>query len=155
MIINIEITRGGCYNAIGRCLNDRGYPRTNGTKLVRFLWEKKNGKISKDRVIRHKCDNRLCVNLLHVELGTCADNTSDMFLRGRAAIGELCGSSKLKEHEVIFILNAKGKIGAEILANKFGVRWRAIYDIWNGSTWNHISGIPHKRKRLTKYLRVI
>ena len=42
------------------------------------------GEIPKGMVIRHKCDNTLCVNPNHLELGTQLDNMKDMADRGRA-----------------------------------------------------------------------
>ena len=37
-----------------------------------------------DQWVLHTCDNRKCVNPDHLYLGTAAENTQDMFRRGRA-----------------------------------------------------------------------
>lgn len=50
----------------------------------RVAWMLANGAIPNGLLVRHKCDNPICVRADHLELGTGADNMRDMIERGRA-----------------------------------------------------------------------
>jgi hypothetical protein len=65
--------------------NRYGMLRVNGrsVKVHRFAWELVNGPIPDGKVVRHRCDNTLCVNPYHLELGTQLDNVRDSISRGR------------------------------------------------------------------------
>ena len=62
--------------------------RTKGkrrcVKAHRVHWMLRNHVLPRDIYVLHKCDNRLCVELDHLFIGTAADNTQDMFDQGRA-----------------------------------------------------------------------
>jgi len=70
---------------VGECLiwtghtNPRGYPRMNvGGRLImvyRYVWERSYGPVPEDREINHRCFNRACINLEHLELMTRSQNT--------------------------------------------------------------------------------
>jgi hypothetical protein len=64
-----------------------GYGRVNvdGARLRahRWIWSLINGEIPPGMVIRHLCDNPICVHPDHLLLGTQADNMRDMHERGR------------------------------------------------------------------------
>jgi hypothetical protein len=67
----------------------------------RYSWFLHNGEIPKSNnyhgtVVRHKCDNRLCVNPDHLELGTQKDNVRDMDARGRRVSNPKSGSDHWK-----------------------------------------------------------
>lgn len=52
----------------------------------RWVWEMAYGPIIPGLVVRHKCDNRLCFRLSHLELGTVADNNRDASERGHLGV---------------------------------------------------------------------
>jgi len=50
--------------------------------------------------VRHKCDNRACVNPNHLETGTHQDNMDDRSVRGRTVRGERHGKAKFSDEVV-------------------------------------------------------
>lgn len=48
----------------------------------RYLWEQANGPIPKGMVVMHTCDNRGCVNIDHLMVGTQGDNLRMAYQRG-------------------------------------------------------------------------
>jgi hypothetical protein len=96
----------------------------------------------KDVVVRHTCDNRACVNPLHLLLGTSADNTQDRHERDRDARGSINGNSKLTEEQVLAIrakyIPWNRANGRGALAKTYGVSSSLISQIVNRDIWTHI-----------------
>lgn len=97
----------------------------------------------KGLVVRHKCDNPRCINPEHLELGTQAENIQDRVKRGRDALGEANGLSKLTTQDVLFIRTnysrGRGKpYNTVTLGRMFNVSPRNISDIIHRETWKHI-----------------
>lgn len=79
----------GTINYVKR--TPRGYgvsynPKTQKTILAhRKSWQLHNKReIPAGMVVMHKCDNTLCYNPEHLQLGTIRDNVRDMIAKGRA-----------------------------------------------------------------------
>lgn len=93
-------------------------------------------------VIRHKCDNRACVNPHHLEPGTHADNTRDRHSRGRDANGSKNGMSKLTESDVLSIraeyVPWSRTHGAVPISRRYGVSACLIRLIAAREIWAHI-----------------
>ncbi|WP_292502878.1 HNH endonuclease [Mesorhizobium sp.] len=91
-------------------------------------------------VVRHNCDNPLCVNPNHLEAGTQADNMDDMTKRGRRVgrglAGESNGSAKLTASEVATIRNLISDGSTNVAIGRyFGVHHATISAIRRGVTW--------------------
>lgn len=110
--IILEKLENGCVICTSHCKDKNGYVRVrhNGKhkRLHRVIYEMNYGKIPKEMVIRHKCDNPNCCNIEHLEIGTPQDNVNDMIERGRSTKGKpninsrgvLNNQSKLTEQQV-------------------------------------------------------
>lgn len=108
-------------------INNRHHP------VHRVVWELSNGPIpSSDLYVCHHCDNRRCIRLDHLFLGTAKDNYDDMVSKGRNS-----NKPKLTEQQVraIRVEYIPFVVGAVQLAKKYGVCRKTIQDIVAGKTY--------------------
>jgi hypothetical protein len=107
----------------------------------RVAWELANGKLPDELHVRHRCDNPLCQNPNHLELGTHADNMRDMHERGRLVNvrGSKHGKSKLTEQKIrdMRAMHATG-VTQCALAEMFEVTQANVSDIILRKTWKHV-----------------
>jgi len=65
----------------------RGYGRKTvkgvRERTHRMAWEARRGPIPEGKCVLHRCDNRLCMNVAHLFLGTYSDNERDKVAKGR------------------------------------------------------------------------
>lgn len=95
---------------------------------------------TKEQVIRHTCDVRACVRPDHLVPGTRAENARDAVNRGRYPEGELSIRSKLRESQVVEILDEYLTKNATTkhLASRFSVTENCIESIVSGRTWKKV-----------------
>lgn len=115
-----------------------------------------NGKdIPPKMCVCHKCDNPLCVNPLHLFLGTDKDNSDDKVRKGRQSRGTKHGiatklncprgekhpASKFTDEDIknVFQLRESGLTYREI-AKSFNVDFTCIYKIIKKKRWAHFHG---------------
>lgn len=77
----------GCHIWTG-CKTPDGYPRVGrkgnpNIRAHRYFYEQLHGKIPEGQVVRHTCDNPLCLNPEHLILGTPDENVQDRSERAR------------------------------------------------------------------------
>lgn len=105
----------------------------------RVAWALCHGSLPALHVL-HRCDVPLCVNPVHLFLGTQADNMADMQAKGRRhrLPGETNPNAKLSASQVIAIKALEGVVPVQDLAQRHGVRAQTVLDIYKGRTWRHL-----------------
>lgn len=130
------------YGQIGRSEHGAGCIPAH-----RAVYEQFVGPIPRGMMVLHSCDNRRCVALGHLRLGTHADNMRDRHLRNRTAKGERMAAAKLTDEAVREIRSARLTTGgheaykglrARDLAQRFGVSLYTIRRVRGRESWRHI-----------------
>lgn len=135
----------GCINWTGQ-IGKHGYGVISSGKKPhkplrahRVAWELAYGTIPKGLLVCHRCDNKRCVNINHLFLGSHQDNMTDMVKKGRNTRGSSQHLAKLTEEDVIKIrqMSWEGKQYTEI-AKIFGVSPPTVRRIAIGKNWKHV-----------------
>ena len=138
----VAVDEVGCWEwQGGRFANGYGRYHLDGKTYLahRFIYERTHGPISSDAVVMHSCDNRICVRLDHLSVGTPADNMADMVAKGRSLAGERNHESKLNAQAVRDIRKAlkRGETHAAI-AQQHEVSEVAIWNVAHGRSWRSV-----------------
>jgi hypothetical protein len=132
----------GCWMWLGR-KNYKGYGRmkinNRHVQAHRFSYEIYIGEIQDGLCVCHKCDNPACVNPNHLFLGTIQENNLDRDKKGRKALGENNGKSKLTLNDVIEIkrLLDSGFSVAEV-SRRFNSKHSTINAVKIGRSWTWV-----------------
>ena len=143
-----ENKQTGCWEWFG-LKNWGGYGvlkvRSKRITAHRLAWIVFKGPFDSELVVRHKCDNRLCVNPEHLELGTQKDNIRDMHERQRSKYQAGNAWEKLTPNDVREIVyRRKSGEKTRALAQKFKVSDNHVYKIMSGELWSGVTGFQKK-----------
>jgi len=95
-----------------------------------------------DVLILHKCDNRRCINPLHLVAGSHQDNKTDKVNKGRQSrlVGAANKAAKLTDVEVVEIrkLLAADRHSQRDIAKLFNIAQNVVFLIAYNKAWKHI-----------------
>ena len=98
-----------------------------------------------NKCVLHRCDNRRCVNIYHLFLGTYADNNRDKMIKNRCSRnhgvkGEKNHKAKLTDAAVKDVRNiwASGKYSQREISKKYQVSQQLISLVVNVKKWKHV-----------------
>ncbi|WP_079218897.1 HNH endonuclease signature motif containing protein [Herbaspirillum robiniae] len=143
-LMSRTIANGECLEWSGS-INKTGYGcvwangRTRQAHRVSF--ELHHGEIPNGSVVMHTCDNRKCINPIHLVAGTRVENMQDMLAKKRNAqiSGVKHHNSKLtpelaqeiRERYVPY----DRKNGSSALAREFEISQPTVHSVIRGVTW--------------------
>lgn len=138
----VKIT-SGCWCWTGTVRNKDGYGACFLLRKLhmahRVSWVIHRGPIPENLIVRHSCDNPICVNPEHLRLGTDADNWEDCQQRGRERHpkGEEHGKARLTEEDVKMIRKQyrPRRVPKWLFAELFGVSVSCIGHVVSGKNW--------------------
>ena len=145
--VTVQNSRTDCWlwkgemsiSEMGYGLFSRGGVRTGAHRISYELF---HGPIPDGLVVRHRCDNPLCVNPWHLETGTRQDNIRDMVIRNRTCPGERNGMAKLTAEDALAI--ARDPRSNAAIGRSYGVDRTTVRNIKRGENWSAITGIKPK-----------
>lgn len=136
----------GCWLWTG-AITSRGYGNVRDGRRTdqahRVAWVLTHGPVPHGLFVLHKCDNRACVNPVHLFLGTHDDNMADMDAKGRRkatpAPGETNASAKLTTAlvEQARAEYAAGGVTLREMAPRYGVHFVTLASAIRGATWRN------------------
>jgi hypothetical protein len=148
-------TTNGCLEWTGS-FNKIPIKQHNGktTSLRRLIYQRTRGDVPDDMVVLMTCKNKLCINSLHMKLGTTEDrealkcNSVPIGDANGARLhperhprGERVGTARLTENEVRTIRHryALGEASYRQLASEYSVSKATVADIITRRYWAHVS----------------
>jgi len=130
----------GCKEWIGVLSRD-GYGmccyKAQRQRAHRLAFFTANPDADQGLLVLHKCDNRKCINVDHLYLGTCQDNSTDMVQRGRCnpRRGIHAHNARLNDEKAMAIFLDE-RTYAEI-AMDYGIAATTVQGIKNKRLWKH------------------
>lgn len=130
------VTEAGCWLWTGaKAKNGYGSVTHNGRRQSahKATYEELIGNVPDGNVVMHTCDRKSCVNPAHMRVGSYAENTADMVLKGRQGVRQ----RKLSQEDVDAVRSmcASG-LSQQLVASLYGVSQTCVSQIVRRITYD-------------------
>ena len=135
--ITYEIDESGCWICTSHSVGSSGYPqiyRSGQATGNRYIYTLLVGKIPRGKSVLHSCDNKRCINPVHLRVGSHLENMRDVSVRR-------CNSHykiTLNIARAIRELYSGGNYLQKELAEMFGVSRQVVNYIVRNKYWKEI-----------------
>lgn len=128
-----RVTEGPECHVHSGSKGSHGYPQATGPQgysgpAHRMRWLLEVGEIPAGTMVLHNCNNKRCVRLDHLRLGSHIENMDDVSRAGHPR-------RKLSNEDAVFI--RLSGLPIRQLARRFGVSQRLIHGVVRGLTYRH------------------
>ena len=128
-----RVTEGPDCHVHSGSKGSHGYPQATGPQgysgpAHRMRWLLEVGEIPAGMMVLHNCNNKQCVRLDHLRLGSHVENMDDV-----AKVGH--PRRKLTDEQVEFIRGSAER--RDVLATRFGVHPDTITNVRKGLVYRH------------------
>ena len=139
----------GCLLYTGY-LDVNGYGWTRRNFAHRHRWQLENPEVplTPDIQVRHKCPNKSCFEIEHLEIGSALDNARDKKRDGTQPTGENHPRAKLTKENAKKIKDNYDDETRQVRADRYDISGQTVYDIDRGITWGDLPyrGEPDTRR---------
>ena len=149
------LLKSGKHDDATRCLLYAGFLTVDGYGfnkgfVHRRRWQLENPDVTltRDIQVRHKCPNRHCFAIEHLEIGNALDNCRDKRRDGTENIGEKNGNAKLMKDIAQKIKNNYHNETQKARANRYNISPMVVSNIDRGTSWGDLPyrGQPDVRR---------
>lgn len=129
----------GCTIWLGHAKGGYGttflYPLSKSVLVHRLAYTLFKGMIPHGLVVMHKCDNRLCINPEHLDVGTNTENIADMDRKGRRIVpNRKLSVAQVNEIRERYRPNSS-TLGISALARQYQISTSDMFRVVHGENW--------------------
>jgi hypothetical protein len=134
----VAIQSNGCWHWTGARISGR-YGETKGVERKvdcyahRYSYLLFNGPIPEGKLVRHRCNNTICVNPEHLLIGTMVENYQDALDAGTAPTGVRNGNAKHSKEVISQIRSLyQDGLNQRAIGRALNISYKVVWEVVHG-----------------------